>query len=68
MLFVQPLLLDRYWLLMVLPMIAAICVVYKTIKLNDINQLPREAWVLALQIIFFMVLAAVVLWLLTRFV
>ena len=67
-LFLQPLPLDRYWLVMVLPMIAAICVVYKTIKLEDISQLPRQACALAVQISLFMVLASAVLWIVTKLI
>ena len=64
-LFLEPLPLDRYWLLMLLPLVASICVVYKTIKVDDIAQLPRGAALLAGQVVFFMVLAASVLWLVT---
>ena len=62
-LFLEPLPLDRYWLAFLMPLIAAICVVYKTIKLEDTTQVPKSAGVLALQIILFMTSAAVLLWL-----
>lgn len=63
--FHEPLPLHDYWLLLMLPMVVAISVVYKAIKLEDLSQLPRQAAVLATQIIFFLVLAASGLWLIT---
>ena len=63
--FLEPLSLDRYWLLMLLPLVGSICVVYKTIKIDDMAQLPRGAALLAGQVVFFMVVAAAVLWLIT---
>lgn len=62
----DPLPVGDYWLLLLLPLVIAISVVYKTIKLHDLSRLPREAAVLAGQIIAFMVLAAAGLWLLTE--
>ncbi len=64
--FLEPLRLDSYWLLLLLPLVLAIAVTYKTIKLDDLTDLPREAVVLAVQIIVFMFLAAAALWLLTE--
>ena len=64
-LFHAPLPLDDYWLLLVLPMVVAISVVYKAIKLEDLSQLPHQAALLVVQIIFFLVLAASGLWLIT---
>jgi len=63
--FHEPLPLDDYWLLLVFPMVVAISVVYKAIKLEDLSQLPQQAAMLATQIIFFLVLAASGLWLIT---
>ena len=65
-LFLEPIPLDRYWMAFLMPLIAAVCIVYKTIKLEDITLVPRSAGMLALQIILFMVLAAAVLWLMVR--
>lgn len=64
--FLDPLPIDGYWLL--LPLVIAIAVVYKTIKVDDLVRLPREATILATQIMIFMVLAAVALWLLVELV
>jgi len=66
--FLQPLPLDAWWLILILPLTLAISVVYKTIKLDDLNQLPKQAVILWGQIVVFMVLAATGLWLLTEVV
>ena len=55
------------WLVLLLPLVVAISVVYKTIKLEDLSRLPREAGILCVQILSFMVLAAAGLWVLTWF-
>jgi hypothetical protein len=64
--FLDPLPLDTYWLMLLPPLVLAIAVVVKTIRLQDLSQLPRQATLLALQIIIFMGLAAAGLWLLTE--
>lgn len=65
-LFLEPLPLDEYWLVLLAPLAIAIAVVYKTIKLDDLNLLPRQALYLATQIVVFMVLAAAALWLISE--
>ncbi len=64
--FLEPLPIDTYWLLLMLPLSAAVAIVYKAIKLDDLAQLPRAAALLTAQIIFFMALAAGVLWVITE--
>lgn len=66
--FLDPVPIDRYWMLMLLPMVVAIAVVYKTIKTDRLEKIPREAAVLAAQIVAFMVMAAAALWMLTELV
>lgn len=66
--FFEPLPLDTYWLLLLPPLVLAIAVVYKTIKLDDLSHLPRQALFLTGQIIAFMILAAAALWLVTEMV
>lgn len=66
--FLDPVPVDRYWMLMLLPMVIAIAVVYKTIKTDRLEKIPREATVLAAQIVAFMVMAAAALWMLTELV
>jgi len=62
----DPLPLDGYYLLFLVPLVVAIAVVYKAIKVEDLTRLPRAAAVLAVQILVFMVLAAAVLWMVTE--
>lgn len=66
--FLDPIPGDRYWMLMLVPMVVAIAVVYKTIKTDRLQKVPREAAVLAAQIVAFMAMAAAALWLLTELV
>ena len=64
--FRDPWAVDGQWLLLLLPLIVGISVVYKTIKLADLHRLPREATVMSLQLVAFMILVAAALWLLTE--
>lgn len=64
--FLEPLPIDDYWLWFLLPLVVAIAVVYKAIKLDDLRRLPAQAAFLAAQIVAFMILAAAALWLLTE--
>lgn len=66
--FLDPVPVDQYWMLLLLPMVIAIAVVYKTIKTDRLEKIPREATVLAAQIVAFMVMAAAALWMLTELV
>lgn len=66
--FLDPLPLDTWWLMLLPPLVVAVAVVYKTIKLDDLRRLPRQAVILSAQIIVFMILAAAALWLLTELV
>ena len=66
--FRDPMAVDKYWLLLMLPLVVAIAIVYKTIKLDDLEQLPKETASLASQIIVFMLLAATFLWLTTELI
>jgi len=64
--FLDPLPLEDYWLLLLFPLVLAISVVYKAIKIENLSQLPWQATVMAGQIIAFMVGAAVLLWLVSE--
>jgi hypothetical protein len=61
--FLAPAPIDRYWLWFLPPLIVVIAVVYRTIKTETLEGLPRRAGYLAFQISVFMVLAAAALWL-----
>ena len=66
--FLEPLPIEPLWVLLVIPLVLGVAVVYKTLKLDDLTPLPREAAVLAGQVLLFMVGLAVlisgVMWLL----
>ena len=66
--FMEPLPIDRYWMLLLVPLVIGVSVTYKAIKVDRLEKLPRESAVLVLQIIAFMVMAAAGLWLLTELV
>ena len=64
--FLHPLDIDRYWLGLLIPLALSISIVYKTIKLDEPSQLPRQITIMTAQIISFMVVAAAVLWLVSE--
>lgn len=64
--FLDPLPLATYWLMLMPPMAIAVAVVYKTVRVHDLADLPRQATVLSVQIIAFLLLAAAALWLVTE--
>jgi len=64
--FFEPLPMDRYWMLLLIPLVVGISVVYKTVKVDRLDKLPREATALALQIVAFMAMAAAALWMITE--
>ncbi len=61
--FLEPLPIDDYWMWLLVPLVFGICVVYKTIKTDDLRRLPRQALALTAQVLVFMALAAGVIWL-----
>ncbi len=65
-LFQTPMLWDQ-WYLLLLPLCIGIAVVYKSIKCNAMSRVPREALQLFVTIIVVMVVAAVALGALVRF-
>lgn len=64
--FIDPLNLHTYWLLTLPALAVAIALIYKTIKLDELKDLPRETAALSGQIVLFMAVAAAVLWLVTE--
>ena len=63
--FLNPIDVTPYRMWLMLPLAFAVAVVYKAIKLPDLSHLPRQAAVLFAQIVAFMVLALLALWLLS---
>lgn len=57
--------ITAYWLWLLLPLVAAIALVYKGTKVHSVRELPWAATKMSLQIVFYMALAAVGLWALT---
>ena len=49
--FLDPLPIWDYWLLLILPLCAAVSIVYKAMKCRSISQVPREAGAIVLWII-----------------
>ncbi len=62
----DPVHIEAYWMVLMLPLVVAVSVVYKTIKLPDLTHLPIQVTRLSLQILVFFILAAAALWLLTE--
>jgi hypothetical protein len=66
--FLDPLPLHGAWLVLLAPVVVALAVVYKAIKLPRIEHFGREVAVLSVQVVGLLVLAAVVLWAVTELV
>ncbi len=64
----EPMQLDDYWLILLVPLVIAISLVYKTIRMNDLTKLYRQAAYMAAQIFVFLVTAAIALWVFTSIV
>ncbi len=62
--FVQPLPLHELWLVLLLPLAFGVALVYKTLKLPDLDDLLVQTLRTASMIILFMIIAAAVLWIL----
>ena len=66
--FLDPLVSDDMWLVLMLPLILAIALVYKTIKVDDNRVLFKQTFYLCMQIVLFMAAAATGLWILSAIV
>ncbi len=64
--FLEPLPVDDYWLWLLIPLVVVICLIYKTVKNDDLRKLPRQTLNLSAQVLIFMALAAAGLWLATQ--
>ncbi len=54
--------ITAYWLWLLLPLVVAIALVYKTTKVHSMRELPWAAAKMSLQIVLYMALAAISLW------
>jgi hypothetical protein len=52
---------DWMWVILLIPLCAAVAIVYKTIKCGAVNRIPREALVLFVTIVVGMLMAAAAL-------
>ena len=64
--FIQPLPVWNYWWALLIPLLAAICVVYKSIKCAHIREVPWDAFVMMLWIIAALICSAAGLLVLVR--
>ena len=64
--FIQPLPVWDYWWAMLFPLVAAICIVYKGVKVSHIGELPRAAATMAAWVILAFVAAAVGIYFLVK--
>ncbi|MEO0588140.1 MAG: hypothetical protein AAF078_10915 [Planctomycetota bacterium] len=62
--FLEPAPFEAGWVWLILPIVVAICVVFKTIRTPQMSRVPRASAFLVVQVMVFMVLAAAGLWLL----
>ncbi|XAL98146.1 hypothetical protein OT109_11115 [Phycisphaeraceae bacterium D3-23] len=65
--FLEPAPIDRYWLWLLPPLVLGVAIVYRTIKSDDLSEVPRRAAYLTFQVAVFMVAAALALWVVLRF-
>ena len=66
--FLEPIPLEGFWLLLLVPLILAVAIIYKSVKIENMALLPRQAVMMAAQILAFMVMAAAAMWLVVELV
>ena len=59
--FIEPLPLWDYWIFLLLPLCAAVAIVYKSVKCQTMKQVPKEAAEILLWILLGMIAAAAIL-------
>jgi hypothetical protein len=64
----EPMGVDEYWVLLLLPLVIGISVVYKAIRMENLTRLPRQAMYMSAQILVFLTAAAAILWGITAMV
>ena len=60
--FLEPLPIDDVWMWLLLPMAVFVSLVWKTIRLGDVRDIPRHTAMMTSQIIIFFAIAAAVIW------
>ena len=53
--FLDPLHLDHFWFLLIIPLSIFISLVYKSVRLPDLERLPKQVLIMTLQIITAMI-------------
>jgi hypothetical protein len=53
--FIDPIDVHSYWFLMLIPLAFGVALVYKAVRVSDIQELPRQTLVLMVQIILGMI-------------
>ena len=53
--FLDPLMLERYWYLLIVPLALGISVAYKSVRVADMNKFWPQALVMAVQIVVGMI-------------
>jgi len=66
-LFHDPIAVQGFWYWLLIPLAAAIAVIYKTLKVRHVRQVPLAALGLTLTILAGMALAAVVLFIIAEY-
>lgn len=66
--FLEPIPLEGFWLLLLVPLILAVAIIYKSVKIENMALLPRQVVMMAAQILAFMVMTAAALWLVVELV
>lgn len=64
--FLEPLAVDGWWPLLLLPVVMGMAVVYKTLRVERLRSLAVEAASLTGQVVGLLVVIAAVLWWVTR--
>jgi len=57
---------DAYWMLTIVPLALAVSTVYRSVRCDDMKQVPGQAVILTAQVVGSMVLVAAVVWAMTR--
>lgn len=65
--FLEPINVQGYWPWLLIPLAAAIAIVYKTLKVRNVRQVPLAAAGLTLTILIGMAVAAAALWLIADY-
>ena len=61
--FRDPLPWEPHWLVLLVPLVLAIVLVYKTLKLEDLRELPRQTVITTAQLLAYLGLGTAALWL-----